>query len=116
MKKLLALVALSCLFVSCAGMSPDHQARAVETIGEMLRSGAISQVQYDALLAALTGGNWLDDLWTIILPILGAWAGVPAVAALARGRVGSRKGLAEAIAKLPHGDMAAAVAAGKPVQ
>ncbi len=113
------LVVLLC--TSCA-MSPAEQQRAVAAIGEMLRSGAITLEQHDALLAALTGGDWLEGTLQIVLPIVGAWLGVPWVAALARGPVTARKGLAEALAHLPTtptvsrvGAAADAVAAGIPV-
>jgi hypothetical protein len=88
------------LLTSCA-MSPAEQQRAVTAIGEMLRSGAITLEQHDALLAALTGGDWLGGTLQLVLPIVGAWLGVPWVAALARGPVTARKGLAEALAHLP---------------
>lgn len=88
------------LLTSCA-MSPAEQQRAVAAIGEMLRSGAITLEQHDALLVALTGGDWLDSTLQIVLPIVGAWLGVPWVASLARGKVSNRKGLAQAIANLP---------------
>lgn len=109
------LVVLLC--TSCA-MSPAEQQRAVAAIGEMLRSGAITLEQHDALLAALTGGDWLEGTLQIVLPIVGAWLGVPWVASLSRGKVTARKGLAEALASLPATRVRAAadaVAAGVPV-
>lgn len=109
------------LLSSCVA-SPEQQARAVEALGEMLRSGAITLAQHDALLAALTGGGWLDGALQIVLPIVGAWLGVPWVARLARGKVTARKGLAEALASItppaPVSRVSAAadaVAAGAPV-
>lgn len=114
------LVVLLC--TSCA-MSPAEQQRAVAAIGEMLRSGAITIEQHAALLAALTGGDWLDSTLQIVLPVVGAWLGVPWVASLARGKVGNRKGLAEALAQISPQQAAGArmthaadaVAAGVPV-
>jgi hypothetical protein len=92
-----ALLALGA--VACAA-SPEQQARAVASLDQMLRSGAITLDQYQALMAALTGGDWLDSTLQIVLPIVGAWLGVPWVASIARGRVGNRKGLAEALAHI----------------
>ena len=96
----LALALLVVLLLTSCAMSPAEQQRAVAAIGEMLRSGAITLEQHDALLAALTGGDWLDSTLQIVLPIVGAWLGVPWVASIARGRVGNRKGLAEALAHI----------------
>lgn len=114
----LALALLVVLLLTSCAMSPAEQQRAVAAIGEMLRSGAITLEQHDALLAALTGGDWLEGTLQIVLPIVGAWLGVPWVASLSRGKVTARKGLAEALASLPATRVRAAadaVAAGVPV-
>lgn len=89
------------LLTSCA-MSPDQQQRAIAAVDGMLRSGAITLEQHAALLAALTGGDWWAPALTIVGAIIGSWLGVPAVANITRGKIGARKGLAEALATLDH--------------
>ena len=104
-----AVLLLVLLLTSCASLSPGEQARAVEVLGQMLTSGSITRDQYDALMAALTGdGGWWGPILQTVTAIVGAWLGVPAVAAIARGRTSDRKGLAEAIANISPQQMVGA--------
>lgn len=103
--KVVACVVLG-LLVACASLTPSEHAHAVAALGEMLRTGAISQAQYEALVAALSG-SWWESLTNLLLPIAGAWLGVPMITNLARGKVTARKGLAEALAKVRPTDSTA---------
>jgi len=96
--RVLALVLLVAL-AACASLSPGEHAHAIAALGEMLRAGVISQAQYDALVAALSG-NWWESVVGWVLPVACAWLGVPWINNVTRGRIDARKGLAEALAKV----------------
>lgn len=92
---LAAALSLSLLAGACALTSGQH-AEALAALADMLARGTITQAQYDALLAALTGGGWgaaLEVAAQIGLSIVGALTGVR----LWRGPITNRHGLAEAL-------------------
>ena len=88
------------LFTSCSAISPEQQAGAIRAIDSMLRAGIITIQEHADMIAALNGGGWVWPVLSIVLPILGAWFGVPTINNLTRGRVTDRKGLAEALANI----------------
>lgn len=46
------------LFITACSISPEHKNTLMQYFNEQLASGTISQTQYDALVAALSGDDW----------------------------------------------------------
>lgn len=98
MRTILVLVAgaaVLLLLCSCSLLS-SHSEPVRQVFAQMLAAGQLTQEQYDALMSALTAGDW-DQVWQLVLTaggsVLSAWLGVPWIANLARGKVTARKGL-----------------------
>lgn len=90
-----ALVAASLLLVSCSLLG-GHSESVRTVLDQMLAGGQLTAQQHQALLDALTAGNW-DNFWSLLAAmgatIVGSWLGVPAITNLQRGKVTARKGL-----------------------
>lgn len=98
MAKLVILVLVAAtMLVSCTILGADERQQALSALAEMLAAGTITQSQYDALVAALSGGGWGEFLrigGEVALGILGSLLGVR----IWRGPIGARRGLASALA------------------
>lgn len=93
-----ALAAASLLFASCS-LIGGHADSVRTVLDQMLAGGQLTAQQHQALLDALTAGDW-DNFWSMIAAmgatIVGSWLGVPMITNMQRGKVTARKGLAPA--------------------
>lgn len=86
---ILAALAAVLVLASCGAISPEHAASIESGLRQMLAEGAISQVQFDALLEALyakTGPDW-TAIGTALASTAAAFFGIPIIVSKQRGPV-----------------------------
>jgi hypothetical protein len=94
-KTVVVVVALAAVLVlaSCGAISPEHAANIESGLRQMLAEGAISQVQFDALVEALhakTGPDW-TAIGTSVATAAAAFFGIPLYISKKRGPVGMKR-------------------------
>lgn len=86
----LAICVPALFLVGCA-LSPEQKQAATQAFQQMLVDGQISQQQYDAIIAAMTAGDWSqvrDIAISVGLGVVSSLTGVR----VWRGSVNNRKG------------------------
>lgn len=93
---LAVVAALVCLLAltSCSLLG-GHSESVRVVLDQMLAGGQLTAQQHQALLDALTAGNW-SNFWEMLAimggSVVSSWLGVPIITNMQRGKVTARKG------------------------
>jgi hypothetical protein len=92
-KKFITIVAFLLLFILVAcQMSPERQKQVGEVLTQLLKDGVLTQDQFNILMQAISGGDFLGELAKIGGAVASAILANLGITRWWRGSINSRKG------------------------